>query len=228
MTSPATVWVREPHLPPPLRPAPPQAPALYRRDVGERLSVNEAAVSALVGKNLRRLRKQQRLSLEQLSAFSGVSRAMLGQVEQGKSVPSIKTLWQVAQALGVSVSWFLDAAHEGAALLLQPPADSQLHLKIGEGELRPLQPAEDGQQDTFYELRLAPGAVLKLPLAATSRRVNVVVSAGVLDVVLEDVRHLLRPRDALQYEASGQLLWRNSGQVQVQAFVVLRALTRTG
>ncbi|MBH2014926.1 MAG: helix-turn-helix transcriptional regulator [Burkholderiales bacterium] len=236
MTAPATVWVRDPQAPLHSRARPDRpGPTSARQDrvpgsagasapagPATRPSVNEAVVCSLVGSNLRRLRKQQRFSLEQLAAHSGVSRAMLGQVEQGKSIPSIKTLWQVAKALGVSVSWFLESTHDDSVLLLQPPPDSPFTLPVRAGELRPLQQARDGHHDAFYELRLAPGASLSLPVAMSVRRVNVVVSTGVLDVILEGQRHLVRPRETLQYEAVDQLVWRNNGQVQVQAFVLIR------
>ena len=56
-------------------------------------------VPAIVGANLRRLRKAQGHSLERLAELSGVSRAMLGQIETGKSVPTVSLLWKVADAL---------------------------------------------------------------------------------------------------------------------------------
>jgi DNA-binding XRE family transcriptional regulator len=45
-------------------------------------------LSAAVGRDLRRIRTRQGLSLERLAKVSGVSRAMLGQMETGKSTPS--------------------------------------------------------------------------------------------------------------------------------------------
>lgn len=203
-----------------------------RREVSTRVmpppvgkpGVEEQVVLSLVGGNLKRLRKQHRLSLDDLASRSGVSRAMLGQIEQGKSIPSIKTLWQVSQALGVSVSWFLEASHEAPVLLLQPPADSPFTLPPGEAELRSLQHLGDVAGEAFHELRLAPGSSLRLPISQVPRRIHVTVASGVLDVMLGEVRHLVRPREALQYEASHELLWRNHGQVQVQAFVLIRTL----
>lgn len=188
--------------------------------------VNESVVSSLVGRNLRRLRRQHRLSLEELSRQSGVSRAMLGQVEQGKSIPSIKTLWQVAQALGVSVSWFLESGSQAQVLLIAPPAESPAVLRTGEGELRSLQQLGDSVRDAFYELRLAPGAVLSLPASTSTRRVNVAVSAGALLAEVDEAAHLVRAREVLQYEASEALLWRNPGHAEVQAFVVIRSALR--
>ena len=52
-----------------------------------------------VGANLRRLRTERGLSLEGLARISGVSRAMLGQIELGQSAPTINVLWKIARAL---------------------------------------------------------------------------------------------------------------------------------
>src|SRR5438105_11413382 len=63
-----------------------------------------ADLAPIVGTNLRRLRVKRGLSLEKLSKASGVSRAMLGQVELGQSAPTINVLWKISRALGVAFS----------------------------------------------------------------------------------------------------------------------------
>ena len=68
---------------------------------------SEVDIGAAVAANLRRLRAERDLTLDQLSEASGVSRAMLNQIETGKSVPTIATLWKVAAGLGYS-RYFLD------------------------------------------------------------------------------------------------------------------------
>ena len=45
-----------------------------------------------VGQNLRRLRNSLGLSLDEASKLTGVSKAMLGQIERGESSPTISTL----------------------------------------------------------------------------------------------------------------------------------------
>lgn len=224
MTTAATAWIGEPHKatnPQWGRPAGAVEPAAPVRPV-----VNDVAVLTLVGRNLRRLRKQHRLSLEELARQSGVSRAMLGQIEQGKSIPSIKTLWQVAQALSVSVSWFLEPGSDAQVLLMAPAPDSATTLRAGEGELRSLQHAGDSLRDAFYELRLAAGAELSLPAATSSRRINVAVSAGVLDVHVDNTVHLVHAREVLQYESADALVWRNAGHLEAQAYVVIRSVSK--
>jgi transcriptional regulator with XRE-family HTH domain len=185
-----------------------------------RPAVSDGAVSTLVGHNLRRLRKQHRWSLEELALYSGVSRAMLGQIEQGKSVPSIRTLWQAAQALGVSVSWFLESQHDSSVLLIKPAKDVASPLTPGDGELRALHMPTEGHRDEFYELRLAPGARLSLTTPAKPRRVNVALSEGVLEILIGEASYQLGSREALQFEGSDALTWHNPGLVETKAFVI--------
>jgi transcriptional regulator with XRE-family HTH domain len=222
MTSAATACIGEPSA----VAVPSWMPSAWdaRRPAPARPGVNDAAVIGLVGANLRRLRRQHRISLEELARQSGVSRAMIGQVEQGKSMPSIKTLWQVAQALGVSVAWFLEPDEGRHVLLIPAPEQSPEILAPGEGELRSLLQAGDVLTDAFYELRLAAGGALSLPASTQLRRVNVAVATGTLQVEVNDTRHQVHPREALQYGSAEALVWRNLGQVQVQAFVTIRSV----
>jgi len=63
-----------------------------------------ADLTPIVGANLRRLRVKRGLSLERMAKASGVSRAMLGQIELGQSTPTINVVWKIARALDVSFS----------------------------------------------------------------------------------------------------------------------------
>src|ERR1700710_1329985 len=60
-----------------------------------------------VGVNLRRLRSKRGLSLQRLAQQAGVSRAMLSQIELGRSTPTISLMWKISQALDVTFSAFL-------------------------------------------------------------------------------------------------------------------------
>ncbi len=102
----------------------PDRPAGMFGVAGEADSNDEAAETvtvfpAILGHNLRRLRTRQGHSLERLAKLSGVSRAMLGQIETSKSVPTISILWKIATALGVPFAHLLVAerTQHGAVLL---------------------------------------------------------------------------------------------------------------
>ena len=86
--------------------------------------VDGDAVAATLGAALRRLRKAQGLTLQQLASRCGLSQPFLSQLENGKAMPSLMALHSVAQALETT-------AHS----LLQPEERWDISLvRHGEGE----------------------------------------------------------------------------------------------
>lgn len=57
---------------------------------------------ALVGRNFARIRQEKGLTQEQVEERSGFSQQYISGLEQGKRNPTIVTLYELAQALGVS------------------------------------------------------------------------------------------------------------------------------
>jgi transcriptional regulator with XRE-family HTH domain len=55
----------------------------------------------LVGRNFARLRREKGLTQEDVSARAGFSQQYLSGLERGKRNPSIVTIYELAQALGV-------------------------------------------------------------------------------------------------------------------------------
>ena len=87
-------------------------------------SVDGDAVAATLGAALRRLRKAQGLTLQQLASRCGLSQPFLSQLENGKAMPSLMALHNVAQALETT-------AHS----LIQPQERLDISLvRHGEGE----------------------------------------------------------------------------------------------
>ena len=56
----------------------------------------------MVGRNVARLRREKGLTQEDVAARSGFSQQYLSSLERGRRNPTIITLFELAQALGVS------------------------------------------------------------------------------------------------------------------------------
>ncbi len=67
----------------------------------------KAPVSA-IGEKLKEIRRRKKLSLDEVSHLTEVSKPMLGQIERGQSVPTITTLWKIATGLKTPLSSFLE------------------------------------------------------------------------------------------------------------------------
>jgi len=60
-----------------------------------------------IGTVLKRVRFERKLTLEDTSNLTGVSKGMLGQIERGESNPTISILWKISTGLRISFSELL-------------------------------------------------------------------------------------------------------------------------
>jgi transcriptional regulator with XRE-family HTH domain len=67
-------------------------------------------LDALVGANFKRLRTERGWSLDVVAGMTGVGRQTLGQIENGRTVPSLGTIWKIARAFEVPFSALLARA----------------------------------------------------------------------------------------------------------------------
>lgn len=179
-------------------------------------------VPAIVGSNLRRLRKAQGFSLERLAELSGVSRAMLGQIETAKSVPTVSLLWRVADALGVPVATLIATEREPSVLVLYRDQASVLVASDGRYTRRNLSPGHRLRSTDFVELTLAPGHREEFPPAAVGTHHNLVVGQGQLTVAVgAEPPVVLEPGDAIAFEGSNAHTIENKATFQAIAYLVV-------
>jgi transcriptional regulator with XRE-family HTH domain len=179
-------------------------------------------LTPVVGANLRRLRVKRGLSLERLARVSGVSRAMLGQIELGKSTPTINVLWKVAQALDVSFSTLLGQRERAkTAVLIERARGKILSSQDGSFTSRALFPFDASRKVEFYELRLAPHGVERADPHAMGTTENLVVTAGSLQLRVGADGFRLGPGDAIFFEADVPHEYQNCGQDEAVMYLVM-------
>lgn len=80
-----------------------------------------------LGHNLRKVRTERGLTLAGLAERSGVAKATLANIENGRGNPTIETVWSLALALGVAFSDFFEPPADTSTVLLR--ADEGQHVK---------------------------------------------------------------------------------------------------
>lgn len=205
--------------------------AMARKEENTQVSAavgGHAKLSMIVGENLRHLRRKQGLSLEQLAAVSGVSRAMLGQIETGKSAPTINLLGRIAEALKVSVAGLI--ASPGVAGTVVVPRERATIVASGEGGFisRALFPWGDPQNVEIYEVTVAPKHREVFAASAPGTKKNVVIISGELEVTVgEDSLTRICSGDAILFNADAPHSFLNATDKEAKAFLVVTALEAT-
>ena len=165
-----------------------------------------------VGRRLRRLRQHYRWSLDKAAEASGVSKAMLGQIERGESSPTVATLWKVSTGFDVPMS----------SLIEDSPIDGEVkreeenrRLLLSEGEPEQWKPLFSYDPQTGIEV-----FVIDLPVGhehlspAHQKGVTeyIIVVSGELAINLAGQCQVLSSGEGIRFDASQAHGYRNNGQ----------------
>jgi transcriptional regulator with XRE-family HTH domain len=200
-----------------------RAAAVAVERVGERETAPHGTqdLTPIVGGNLRRLRSHRGLSLERLSQLSGVSRAMLGQIELGQSAPTINVLWKIASALGVPFSALISARGSSGPQVLRAEQAKLLRSADGAFSSRALFPFDEPRRVEFYELRLAAGGLERADAHNPGTTENLVVAAGSVEIEVEGRKEQLEKGDAIVFEADRPHVYRSRSEGETVLYLVM-------
>jgi transcriptional regulator with XRE-family HTH domain len=206
------------------------------------------AVATLVhmdhlGARLKELRKHAGLSLRELARQAEVSPSLVSQIENGKSRPSVSTLYTFARLLSVSVDELFDADDPAAD---QPPAGAatdhvhdpanawhpseyatrisvvhpshRAHLRMAEGVDWARLSATPERDVNFMKITYAPGAAGTADgsLIAHDGYEYGYVLSGVVEVTVGNEVFVLREGESLGFDSTIPHVLRNIGDSDFQ------------
>ncbi len=178
-------------------------------------------ISALTGRNLRRLRTRRGFSLDRLAKISGVSRAMLGQIETGKSSPTISILSKIAFALDVPCGSLIAERTEAAITTVTRAKSKILSSSEGRFQTRALFPFDSDRKVEFYELRIAPHHAESADAHQHGTVENLVVAQGTVEIIAgKQPPHILGEGDAIVFDADVPHTYRNMTGIEAVLYLV--------
>ena len=69
-----------------------------------------------LGERLKAIRDSRNLNLSDVSELTGISKAMISKIERGESVPTITTVWKIANGLKITLNALSGDAESGYAV----------------------------------------------------------------------------------------------------------------
>ena len=195
-------------------------------DLEERVSSETAEDASpdlvpILGANLRRLRVKRGLSLERLAKLSGVSRAMLSQVELGYSAPTINVLWRIASALGVPFSALLTVPDAPTTRILRVSQAKLLTSHDGAFSSRALFPFDASRRTEFYELHIRGKGVEHAEAHAPGTTENLVVASGSVTITVGGDVVELQTGDAVLFQADVPHIYANPSEQPAVLYLVM-------
>ncbi len=182
----------------------------------------------MIGKNIQRIRTSRKLTLNVLSERSGVSKAMLSQIESDKvNPPTVATVWKIARGLNVELNDLLDSDNQPKRIFTLNPAggeDSPPKLETHENggvSIRILSPLSMVEDLEMYLVTLEPHSILSSEPHYAGTQEYLTVVKGAVKVQAGDNTAEIRKGDFLVYHCDVEHSIANeSNQVAVVHMVV--------
>lgn len=172
------------------------------------------------GALIRPLRKQRKLTLEQLAARVGRSPAYLSLIERGHGEPTVSDLIAIAAALGVGTGYFFPQA-EADAHPWRVRAASRRQMRYHGGVHDTL--LSPGVSGRFHMLmgEMAPGAQSGGDEIREDGEQGGLVLEGTLTVWVDGERQTLSPGDSFQFDSSRPHRYANLGDATARVLWVV-------
>ncbi|AYV54777.1 MULTISPECIES: helix-turn-helix domain-containing protein [Leptospira] len=175
-------------------------PAMDELEAGKE-SPSSEHITEVVKENLKLIRHTKGFSLDKLASRCGVSRAMLSQIEQGKSVPTISVLWKIANGLNVPFSELLKEKGTEGVIVMKAENTKVLFSSSKVFSSRALFPYNGNRKTEFYELILKPGGIEVAESHQSGTTENIVVVSGKLRLRVGEKVVELEPKDSVFFRA---------------------------
>lgn len=188
-------------------------------NAGDELGAAELA--RRVAESLAKHRRQRQLSLDDLSARSGVSRAALSQIEGGRTNPTLAVLWKVAVGLEIPFHDLMGVQPDEAIRVLRAGDAPPLRSADGRMESRLLSPGGAIGDTEVYELRFLPKAQHRSEAHAHGTSETLIVLTGALRLAVGKSVHDLAPGDSVFFRADTEHVYENRSTRETRCINVI-------
>ena len=170
------------------------------------MSLPQKQTTPTLGPLIRSRRRNMSITLQDLSDRSGVSVGYLSQLERDNATPTLGTLAQIAQALGVGVDYFIATPRPADALTR---ADTRMRFSIdGSSIVYERIGAEfPGSQMSSFILHV-PDGFRSETMQHEGEEIVYVLEGNVVQV-LEGEEFRMMPGDSLHYRGNRAHAWYN-------------------
>lgn len=154
----------------------------------------------IIGERLKEIRANRNLTLDDTAKITGVSKPMLGQIERGKSIPTITTLWKIATGLKVPLSSFLEE-QQPEYTVVDIPQEAAISEDNGRMRAYPLFPYDPIRNVEIFHIEFDAGCKHISEKHNDGVEEYILVQTGTLQLVLNGQEIVIAKNQSIRFKA---------------------------
>ena len=177
-------------------------------------------MNQIVAHNIKALREKKKLSMDELSKLSGVSKSMLAQIERGDGNPTISTLWKISNGMNIPFD----------ALTVRPKAPYEIvkltdlqPLLENDGKVKnySLFPDDENRRFAIYFLELEPGSYWESEPHLRGTTEFITVFSGQLEIKSDNQTFTILKNESIRFKGDTIHSYQNIGKETVSLHMIL-------
>ncbi|CAM4028465.1 DNA-binding protein [Bacillus manliponensis] len=168
-------------------------------------------IHLILARNLKAIREKEKLSLEKVSQLSGVSKAMIGQIERGESSPTLTTIWKIANGLKVSFTSLINHPEPDTTVVLKNEIQV-LSEDSGRYRVYPYFPFQEDRRFEVYAVEIEKEGILNSDSHKEGTEEFITVFDGEVTIRVSEVEYQLKSGDSIRFKADRPHTYYNSGE----------------
>ena len=174
-----------------------------------------------LGNRLSSLRKRKKMTLDDLSAKSGVSKSILSQIERDLSNPTVTTISRISEALGEKLSDFFSKIEVEEENSIESSKETpSITSKDGLCELNILGAGETVNWLQWYILEMKPKGILDSGSHGPKTFENLTVIEGQIEVSWGESKEKLSKGDTFRFQSNRDHTLKNITKQKAQVLMV--------
>ena len=178
----------------------------------------------LLGDKIKQKRTHQNITLEQLATSAGVSKGLISQIENNRTVPSLPVLFNIIHSLGDDLKTFFEDMHEtannGHVLIVRKGQEKKFEKEPVKGfsYRRILTRAVVSQATDIVLLELKKGAARKTMIQTDAFESKYVLK-GTIEYQIDKETFILNEGDTLFFDGRAKHRLKNIGTTEALMLV---------
>ena len=178
------------------------------------------SMNMIVAKNIKRLREENKLSMDELAKLSGVSKSMLAQIERGDGNPTISTLWKISNGMKVPFD----------ALTVRPKSPYEI---VKTSEVQPLLedggkvknysifPDDENRRFAVYYLELDEGSYWESEPHLKGTTEFITIFTGKIEIYADGQNFVIGKGESIRFKADTVHSYKNVGNESAELHMIL-------
>lgn len=173
----------------------------------------------IIAFNLNKLRTERGLTLGQLAKMSGISKAILSDIEKGGSNPTINTIWKIANGLNVPYTRLMEVAEPDGTVVRKTDTAEQRDETGAYRVYCYFSAAPERNFELFYCELDAESANTSIAHSPKAQE-YIYVMEGCLKLRTSAAEYVMNAGDALVFSSAVSHTYINSGKTMAKFMVV--------